>query len=134
MNYQNRVLLIERQSLFTPFLTKLLEESGATVVSYATLPHALRLRQMLPDVVCIDVDHLTVPPFDGIRGVRHALPSARIVAYTNREDRSWYALARTVGADVVLGPDAQIEDFAAAAHVRPSSRLAPRRIAAEGAG
>ena len=132
MGYRINILLIERQALFVPFLAGLLERDGDAVTILDALPHPARLRELRPDVVCVDVDHLPVRPLDAIRRLRAALPSARLVAYAARADRSWFAAAKGAGADIVLGPEAKPDDFIAAAYVRPSDRLPRRPIAAEG--
>jgi DNA-binding NarL/FixJ family response regulator len=95
------VLLVERQSLFLPYLRQLLERDGARVVSSGPLPSARRLLQLRPDVVCVDVDNLKQSAFSGIRNLRRALPRTRIVAYTNQSDPAWTALAKSDDAAVV---------------------------------
>ena len=120
------VLLVERQSLFLPYLRQLLERDGARVVSSGPLPSARRLLQLRPDVVCVDVDHLKQSAFSGIRNLRRALPKTRIVAYTNQSDPAWTALAKSVGADIVLGPEADGDAVVAA--TRLHRRAALRQI------
>jgi DNA-binding NarL/FixJ family response regulator len=114
MALENCVLLIERQTLFTPFLVHVLESNGARVITSGPCPHARRLRRLRPRVVCVDVDNLSASPFGGLRNLRRLLPTARIIAYTSRSDASWMALAKTVGADVVLGPESREDDLLAA--------------------
>jgi DNA-binding NarL/FixJ family response regulator len=117
------ILLIERQALFTPYSSRLLEGDGARVVSSARLPSKRRLVQLRPEVVCIDVDHLKQSPFSGLRSIRRALPAARIVAYTNQADASWSAMAKSVGADIVLGPESDEAALVSATRVvRPTVR------------
>jgi len=120
------VLLIERQALFLPYLKNLLARDGARVVSSGPLPTARRLGQLRPDVVCVDVDNLKQSPLTGLRSLRRALPHARIVAYTNQSDAAWSALAKSVGADIVLGPEA--DDGAVIAATRVSNRPTLRQI------
>jgi DNA-binding NarL/FixJ family response regulator len=117
MTSQYCVLLIERQALFAPYMTRLLQQDGARVVASGPLPSARRLAQLHPDVVCVDVDSLRQSPFAGLRNLRRVLPSAKIVAYTNESDASWAALAKSVGADIVLGPDADEDAVIAATRV-----------------
>lgn len=117
MALQNSVLLIERQTLFTAFLVRLLESNGARVIASGLCPRARRLHRLRPRVVCVDVDYLSASPFSGLRNLRRLLPTARIIAYTSRSDASWMAIARTVGADVVLGPEAREDDLLAATGV-----------------
>jgi DNA-binding NarL/FixJ family response regulator len=117
------VLLIERQSLFLPYLKQLLARDGARVVSSGPLPNARRLLQLRPDVVCVDVDHLKQSAFSGLRTLRRALPHARIVAYTQQSDPAWTALAKSVGADIVLGPDADANDVISATRVNRRAAL-----------
>jgi len=125
MTSQYCILLIERQALFAPYMTRLLQRDGARVVASGPLPNARRLAQLRPDVVCVDVDSLKQSPFSGLRNLRRVLPTARIVAYTHEGDASWAALAKSVGADIVLGPDAD-EDAVIAA-----TRIYRRRPATE---
>ncbi len=120
------VLLIERQSLFMPYLKQLLARDGARVVSSSPLPSGRRLLQLRPDVICVDVDSLKQSAFSGLRRLRRALPQTRIVAYTNQSDPAWTALAKSVGADVVLGPEA--DDGAVIAATRMSRRPALRQV------
>ncbi len=60
---------------------------------------------MRADVVVIDASHLCVAPLSAIRAVRTAAPDARIVGYADA-DAVWGAVARAVGATVVLGAEA----------------------------
>jgi DNA-binding NarL/FixJ family response regulator len=109
------VVVIERQSLFTPFLREVFEASGASVTFAGPRPTAKALRESAPDVVCIDVDHLEAPPLMALRALRRTLPEARIVAYAaGVADPLWTALAMGVGADAVLGPQAGVSELLAA--------------------
>jgi DNA-binding NarL/FixJ family response regulator len=114
VSFHPRVLLIERQTLFTPFLVRLLEGGGARVSVAAPEQEPLRLQRLRPDVICVDVDHLDEPPFAALRRLRTLLPGSRIVAYTHAAESAWRVLAKSFGADVVLGPDAQVSDLLAA--------------------
>jgi DNA-binding NarL/FixJ family response regulator len=120
------VLLIERQTLFAPFLKQLLTRDGARVVSSGPLPSARRLLQLRPDIVCVDVDTLKQSAFSGLRRLRRVLPQSRIVAYTGQVDPAWTALAKSVGADVVLGPESDDNDVVAA--TRLNRRPVLRRV------
>jgi len=106
-----RIVLIERQSLFTPFLRETFEASGASVSLAGPRPTAAALRRADPDAVCIDVDHLETAPLLALRALRRTLPDARIVAYASTCDPLWVELALSVGADAVLGPRAGVRDL-----------------------
>jgi DNA-binding NarL/FixJ family response regulator len=108
------IVLIERQSLFTPFLRETFESSGARVSLAGPRPTAAALRRFDPDVVCIDVDHLETAPLLALRALRRTLPATRIVAYASLADPLWNELALSVGADAVLGPQAGVRDLLAA--------------------
>lgn len=112
-----RIVLIERQSLFAPFLRETFESSGAKVSLAGPRPTAAMLRHIDPDVVCIDVDQLETAPLLALRALRRTLPEARIVAYAGTSDPLWDQVARSVGADAVLGPQSGVRDLLEA--VRP---------------
>ncbi len=106
-----RIVLIERQSLFAPFLREAFEANGARVSVAGPRPTAEALRRIDPDAVCIDVDQLEAAPLLAIRALRRTLPAARIVAYASAADALWVELALSVGADAVLGPQAGVSDL-----------------------
>ncbi|HMD01625.1 MAG TPA: hypothetical protein VKG44_01550 [Candidatus Baltobacteraceae bacterium] len=106
-----RLLLIERQSLFTPFLVRVFEEAGASVSLAGHRPAIARLVRLDPDVVCVELDYLEVAPFVALRKLRDLLPQTRIVALTAVSDSLWLALAHCAGANAVLGPGAQVSDL-----------------------
>jgi DNA-binding NarL/FixJ family response regulator len=106
-----RIALIERQSLFTPFLRETFESNGALVSLAGPRPTAAALRRLDPDVVCIDVDQLETAPLLALRALRRTLPGARIVAYASLAEPLWIELALSVGADAVLGPQAGVRDL-----------------------
>lgn len=106
-----RIALIERQSLFTPFLRETFESNGALVSLAGPRPTAAALRRLDPDVVCIDVDQLETAPLLALRALRRTLPDARIVAYASFAEPLWVELALSVGADAVLGPQAGVRDL-----------------------
>jgi two-component system response regulator RegA len=114
-------LLVEPQQLLVPFLTAALHAVGvhATV---APRPTASALRRANADVVILGMDMLRGRPLDVIRRTHRARPDARIVVLTRRNDPAWSALARAVGASVVLGPTADAAAFAAAVAGAPSAR------------
>lgn len=113
-----RIVLIEQQSLFAPFLRDTIEATGARVSVAGPRPTAEALRRIDPDAVCIDVDQLETAPLLALRALRQTLPAARIVAYASASDPLWIELALSVGADAVLGPQAGVSDLLKA--VRPA--------------
>ena len=112
-----RIVLIERQSLFPPFLRETFEASGARVSVAGPRPTAAALRRIDPDVVCIDVDHLEAAPLLALRALRRTLPGRPHRRLRQPADPLWVALALSVGADAVLGPQAGVSDLLEA--VRP---------------
>lgn len=109
-----RALLIEPQSLFAPYFVATIEAQGLAVVGVVPRAEIRMLRALVPDIVIIDADHLPTPPLRLLRGLRRHLPHAHIVVYVHGADPVWPALARSLGADVVMGPRADESDLIAA--------------------
>lgn len=109
-----RALLIEPQTLFAPYFVATLERTGLDVVGVAPGARTAMLLDLRPDVVVIDAGHLATPPLRLLRRLRRALPAAHIVVYVHALDGAWAALARSLGADAVIGPKADEADLIAA--------------------
>jgi len=108
-----RALLIEPQTLFAPYFVATLEATGLDVVGVAPSATAATLAALQPDVVVVDAGHMPTP-LRLVRGVRRRLPNAHIVIYVHTLDAAWTAVARGLGADVVMGPRADEGDLIAA--------------------
>ncbi len=96
------VLVVEPHAFFASYLRTLLARSGRGTVSstrYASLPLLRRLR---PDTIVIGAGCGTRRPLAAIRRARRERPTAHIVVYLDRHDPTWAALARALGADIVL--------------------------------
>lgn len=106
-----RALLIEPQALFAPYFVATLERSGLEVVTVAKRPAAADIRALQPDVVVVDAAHHPAAPLLTIRALRRAAPRAHIVVYAGAEEGAWHALARSIGADVVVGGRAGERDL-----------------------
>jgi len=108
-----QALLIEPQALFAPYFVATLEAAGYAVVD--TLSHVsdTNVRGRAAAIVVIDAGYLD-EPLGVVRSLRRELPDAKIVVYAHRLDAMWAPLAFTVGADVVIGPRSDEEDFIAA--------------------
>ncbi len=102
---RKRAVIIESQRLFVPYLSEAIRAAGADVVRADPRADGTRLAALQPDVVVLDAAHSPTPALVAIRAIRRALPVATIVVYTN-ETAPWTSLARALGADVVLGSDA----------------------------
>jgi len=101
---RTRALIVERQPALVPFLREALERAGHGAVLAVRSASVATLRRTTPDTILIGPG-MTVRPLDAIRRMRRARPHARIVAIAYHDDPLWKALARTIGADDVLGPD-----------------------------
>jgi DNA-binding NarL/FixJ family response regulator len=112
-------LIVERQRLMVPFLRDVLERAGHGDVVAHRSASARTLQRLRPSVVVLGIDTLGARPFEVIRRTRCGTPAARIVVLTRSDDPVWSALARAVGADVVLGPKADRNDLLAAVAARP---------------
>jgi DNA-binding NarL/FixJ family response regulator len=99
-------LIVERQAFFVPFLREALEHAGHHTIVVSRSVSALTLQRVRPHTVVIGVHGLGPRPLETIRLTRRQRPSARIVAIVLRDDPAWSALARSLGADSVLGPSA----------------------------
>ncbi len=109
-----RVLLIEPQSLFAPYFVATLESLGLAVVGVRSRADVRAVRALAPDVVVVDLAHLPVAPLRIIRALRRALPLAHIVVYANAVDTVWTNVARSLGADTIIGPRSEERDLIAA--------------------
>lgn len=106
-----RALLIEPQALFSPYFVDRLEAFGLDVTSVCKKPTQRELRRLAPGVVLVDAAHLTTTPFLTIRALRRSLPDAHIVVFTRANDAAWVTLARSFGADAIVGPRAEERDL-----------------------
>lgn len=109
-----RVLLVEPQALFAPYFVATLERSGLDVVAVVKRPDCSVLRRMAPDIVVVDAAHRPAAPLRTIRAIRAAAPEAHIVVFATNCEPAWWALARTLGADAIVGAHAQERDLVAA--------------------
>lgn len=109
-----RALLIEPQTLFAPYFIACLEALGLDVACVREKPTAAELRRIAPGVVLVDAAHHPATPFLAIRALRRSLPSCHIVVFTRALDPAWETLARSFGADVIVGPRAGECDLIAA--------------------
>lgn len=107
-----RALLIEPQALFAPYFVATLQSSGLDVVMVAKRPGTVDIRAFGPDIVFVDAAHHPVAPLRSIRALRRAAPYAHIVVYAAiAEGVVWHALARSIGADVVVSGRAGERDL-----------------------
>jgi DNA-binding NarL/FixJ family response regulator len=105
-----KAVIVHGQGLMLPFLADVLRCAGhGDVLAYRS-PSAKTLHRAKPDVVVLDADAPGSDPLDLIR-ITRAGTRARIVVITRYEDRLWNALARALGADAVLGPQAGRQDL-----------------------
>lgn len=109
-----RALLIEPHALFAPYFVATIESFGLAVVGVRARARRDDVRALAPDVVLVDAAHLPQAPFRTIRSLRRAVPAAHIVVFAVAVDPLWATLARSFGADVVIGPRARERDLSAA--------------------
>ncbi|GAC1545143.1 MAG: hypothetical protein NVS3B16_14210 [Vulcanimicrobiaceae bacterium] len=109
-----RALLIEPQRLFAPYFVATLESCGLDVVGVRARAVMRDVRALAPDVIVVDAAHRNGAPLAAIRALRKALPLARIVVYSRAAESVWPSLARSLGADIVIGPRARECDLSAA--------------------
>ena len=114
-------LIAERQRLLVPYLRAVCERSGFRPVSCSPTDHALA--RVRPVAVVLGFEIPGGRPLEAIRRVRQVRPDATLVVLVRRGDRAWAAMARALGADAVLGEDA--DGIALAAALR-AGRLAAR--------
>jgi DNA-binding response OmpR family regulator len=105
---RTRALIVERQTALVPYLREALERAGHGAVVAVRSASMATLRRTLPDTILLGPG-MTVRPFEAIRRIRRARPTARIVAIAYREDPLWKALALALGADDILGPNDDCE-------------------------
>jgi DNA-binding NarL/FixJ family response regulator len=113
-------LIVERQTFFVPYLRNALTRAGLHVSESRTLT-ALVLRLARPDTIVLGASGLGRRPLEAIRTARRECPRARIVVVTYDEDRAWSALAKTLGADTVLGPASSALELADAIRTAPQT-------------
>jgi DNA-binding response OmpR family regulator len=101
---RSRALIVERQPAMVPYLREALERAGHGAVGAVRSASKATLRRTVPDTILLGPG-MTVRPFNAIRRIRRARPTARIVAITYHDDPLWKALALALGADDVLGPN-----------------------------
>ncbi len=103
-------LLVEPQALFAPYFVATLERAGFARVDTLDRIDRATLRGSAPDVVVIDAGPLS-QPLRVLRVVRAEVPRARIVIFAHRLDAMWATLARSLGADAVIGPTSDEAEF-----------------------
>lgn len=108
---QRTAVILERQRLMVPFLRDVLERAGHGDVLALRSASARTLQRVRPDVVVLSVDTPGARPLELIRRTRRETPGARLVIITRCDDPLWNALARALGADVILGSTADRQDL-----------------------
>ena len=108
--HARKALIVQAQRLMLPFLKDVLERAGIDDVVAYRCASASTLRRSRADVVLLDVDARGTQPLGLIRETR-LQTSARIVVMTRNDDRAWEAMALALGADAILGPQANRQDL-----------------------
>jgi DNA-binding NarL/FixJ family response regulator len=124
-----RIILIEPQELFLPYLVELLEASGVRVVAAVTRMSEAQINALNPDVILIDIPTDSVGSFQAkpkktnstlgfsrLGRLRKAAPRARLVAFGGLSTPAWRANAWAQGVDDLLTNHDDIIEFLAAAH------------------
>ena len=101
----NPALLVEREPALVPFLRDVMREAGHGAVVASKSVSVRTLRRTRPATILIGPGAGRVRPLDAIRRIRRECASARVIVVAYRNDPAWNALARALGADVVLGPE-----------------------------
>jgi len=107
-------LVVEPNPFFASFLRAMLARSGHAVVASCASASRPLLQRLAPGTIVFGLGASDHRPLDAIRRARSERPEAFIVAIGDSEDAAWKALARALGADVVLGPGAGTQDLVAA--------------------
>ncbi len=107
-------LVVEPHPFFASFLRAMLARSGHAVVASSASASKLLLQRLAPGTIVFGPGACGHRPLDAIRRARSARPEAFIVAIGESDDSVWKALARALGADVILGPGAGTNDLLAA--------------------
>jgi DNA-binding NarL/FixJ family response regulator len=94
-----------------PFLKDVLERAGHDDVFAFRSASAKTLQRVRPDLVVLGIDTPGARPLELIRRTRHETPEARIVVITRSDDALWNAMARALGADAILGSQADRNDL-----------------------
>lgn len=110
---RKRVLIIEPQALFGPYLAAAIGATGCDVVGVEPAVRAGVLRRLQPDIVVLDASCVRAP-LACLRALRTRLPVAHLVLYAPSADPAWTLLARGLGADAVIGPRADEPELVAA--------------------
>ncbi len=108
-----RALLIEPQMLFAPFFAATLTAAGYDRIEAVERVEPGDAFASGFDTVVIDSGSID-EPLQIVRAMRARFPAAKIVLYAHTIDTMWEPLARSLGADVLIGPRADEADLRAA--------------------
>jgi DNA-binding NarL/FixJ family response regulator len=107
-------LVVEPHPFFASFLRLVLARSGHPVVASAASASRLLLEKLAPGTIVFGLGACRQRPLEAIRRARSERPEAFIAVVSQSDDAAWKALARALGADIVLGPGANASDLVAA--------------------
>ncbi len=107
-------LVVEPHPFFASFLRVLIARSGHPVVASSASASRLLLRRLAPETIVFGLGACRKRPLEAIRRARSERPHAFIAVVSPSDDAAWNVLARTFGADVVLGPSANASELVAA--------------------
>jgi DNA-binding NarL/FixJ family response regulator len=104
-----RTYLIEPQSLFVPYLTRLLSDAGLMIVATNDDVDPRDLTAHTPAAVIVDVDFFERGAPTALCRIRQAVGSAVIVAFSDADDADFEAACHICGANAVVSKRASAE-------------------------
>jgi DNA-binding NarL/FixJ family response regulator len=96
------IVIIEAQTLFSPFLSHALSEMGFAVTATLATASPDAIGRNEPEAVLIDVDYLEMEPPLAVERLRSILPDAALCVYTRSLDTDVHAACVAAGANVII--------------------------------
>ena len=104
-----RTYLIEPQSVFIPFLTRLLASAGLDIVATSEDVDVRDIAAHDPAAVFVDVDFFVRGAPNALCRIRQVARSAAIIAFSDDEDATFEATCYISGASAVLSKGSGID-------------------------
>jgi DNA-binding NarL/FixJ family response regulator len=106
-----RTYLIEPQSLFVPFLKRMLSGAGLQVVATGNEIDGKDLSLHDPDVVFVDVDFFERGALNALCRIRQSLRTAAVIAFSDTDDPNFEASCFISGASAVVSKATSAEQL-----------------------
>lgn len=96
-----RTYLIESQTIFLPYLLRILERAGCEIVATSSVVDCSAIASLAPAVVIVDVDYLERSGPTSICRIREMLNGVTLVALSEFDDPLFSASCVLAGASAV---------------------------------